>query len=102
MKNNIYIYILVMAVTVFTIRTLPLTLIRKPIKNKFIKDFLYYVPYVTLSVMTFPAIIDATNSPLAGLISLILGSIAAYKDMGLFKVTVICCVSVLILELIIK
>lgn len=102
MKNNIYIYILVMVVTVFTIRTLPLTLIRKPIKNKFIKDFLYYVPYVTLSVMTFPAIIDATNSPLAGLISLILGSIAAYKDMGLFKVTVICCVSVLILELIIK
>ena len=99
MKHNIYIYILVITVTVFLIRVLPLTLIRRPIKNKFIKDFLYYVPYVTLSVMTFPAIIDATNNYIAGLISLILGSIAAYKEMGLFKVTVICCLTVLILEL---
>ena len=99
MKHNIYIYILVIAITVFLVRVLPLTLIRRPIKNKFIKDFLYYVPYVTLSVMTFPAIIDATNNYIAGLISLILGSIAAYKEMGLFKVTVICCLTVLILEL---
>ena len=97
--RNIYVYILVMTLTVSLIRILPLTLIRKPIKNKFIRDFLYYVPYVTLSVMTFPAIIDATNSPLAGLISLIVGIIAAYKELGLFKVTVICCITVLLLEM---
>ena len=97
--RSIYVYILVMTLTVSLIRILPLTLIRKPIKNKFIRDFLYYVPYVTLSVMTFPAIIDATDSALAGLLSLILGSIAAYKEMGLFKVTVICCATVLILEI---
>ena len=97
--RNIYIYILVMTITVSLVRILPLTLIRKPIQNKFIRDFLYYVPYVTLSVMTFPAIIEATDSPIAGLISLIIGIIAAYKEMGLFKVTVICCVSVLLLEL---
>ena len=97
--RNIYVYILVMTVTVSLIRILPLTLIRKPIKNKFIRDFLYYVPYVTLSVMTFPAIIDATDSPVAGLISLIIGGIAAYREMGLFKVTVICCVTVLLLEI---
>ena len=90
-----------MTVTVFVIRVLPLTLIRKQIKNSFIKSFLYYVPYVTLSVMTFPAIVDATNSPIAGLISLIIGIYAAYKDFGLFKVTVICCLTVLILEFII-
>ena len=60
MKNNVYAYILVMAVTTYLIRVLPLTLIRKPIKNKFIRSFLYYVPYVTLSVMTFPSIITAT------------------------------------------
>ncbi|MBP5279812.1 MAG: AzlD domain-containing protein [Erysipelotrichaceae bacterium] len=99
--RNIYVYILVMTITVFLVRVLPLTLIRKPIRNKFIRDFLYYVPYVTLSVMTFPAIIDATDNPIAGLISLILGIIAAYKEMGLFKVTVICCVTVLLLEVII-
>lgn len=98
MKNNVYIYILVMAVTVFAIRVLPLTILRKPIKNRFIRSFLYYVPYVTLSVMTFPAIIDATSNPMAGLVSLIIGIIAAYKDLGLFKVTVICCLVVLILE----
>ena len=96
--NNIYIYILLMTVTVFLIRVLPLTLIRKPIKSTFIKSFLYYVPYVTLSVMTFPAIVDATNNPIAGFVSLIIGVIAAYKDLGLFKVTLLCCITVLILE----
>ena len=57
---NNYIYIAVMAAVSYTIRVLPLTLIRKPIKNQFIQSFLYYVPYVTLAVMTFPAIIHAT------------------------------------------
>lgn len=99
MRNNIWIYVLVMALTVFAIRTLPLTLIRKPIQNRIIRDLLYYVPYVTLTVMTFPAILDATESPYAGLAALLIGGYAAYKDLGLFKVTVLCCISVLILEL---
>ena len=59
MSGNIYIYIAIVAITSYLIRVLPLTLIRKPIKNRFIRSFLYYVPYVTLAVMTFPAIIDA-------------------------------------------
>ena len=87
-----------MAITVYLIRVVPLVLLRKQITNKYIKSFLYYVPYVTLSVMTFPAIIDATISPIAGLVSLIIGIIGAYKDLGLFKVTVLCCLTVLILE----
>ena len=49
MKHNIYIYILVMAVVTYLIRLVPLTLIRKEIKNPFIRSFLYYVPYVTLA-----------------------------------------------------
>ena len=98
MDRNFYIYLLVMGVTVFAIRVLPLTLIRRPIRHRFIRDFLYYVPYVTLSIMTFPAIIDATSNPLAGLFALMAGIIAAYKEMGLFKVTLVCCFSVLILE----
>ena len=98
MDRNFYIYLLVMGVTVFAIRVLPLTLIRRPIRNRFIRDFLYYVPYVTLSIMTFPAIIDATSNPLAGLFALMAGIVAAYKEMGLFKVTLVCCFSVLILE----
>ena len=97
--HNIYVYIFVMTITVFLIRVLSLTIIRKPIKNKLIRDFLYYVPYVTLSVMTFPAIIDATNSPVSGAIALIVGIFAAYKDLGLFKVTVLSCITVFLLEL---
>ena len=52
---NNWIYIAVMFAVSYAIRILPLTLIRKPIENQFIQSFLYYVPYVTLAVMTFPA-----------------------------------------------
>ena len=59
------VYIAVMAAVSYAMPCMPLTLIRKPIKNRFIQSFLYYVPYVTLAVMTFPAIMEATQSPLA-------------------------------------
>lgn len=88
MSGNIYIYIAIVAITSYLIRVLPLTLIRKPIKNRFIRSFLYYVPYVTLAVMTFPAIIDATATPLA----LIVGIFMAWKGLGLFPVAIACCI----------
>ena len=69
MEHNIYIYMLIMAGVTYLIRVLPLTLIRKEIKSTFIRSFLYYVPYVTLSVMTFPAIIEATQNPVAAAIA---------------------------------
>ncbi len=62
MTHNIWIYIAVMAGVTFLIRVLPLTVIRKKIKNRFFNSFLYYVPYVTLAVMSFPAIVHATQS----------------------------------------
>lgn len=67
MSHNPYIYILIMAAVTFAIRVLPLTLVKKQFTNTFVRSFLYYVPYVTLSVMTFPAIINATHSPIAGI-----------------------------------
>ena len=96
---NNYIYILIMAGVSYAIRTLPLTLIRKPIKNRFLRSFLYYVPYVTLAVMTFPAIIEATQSPLSGAAALLLGIVAARLGAGLFGVAVSCCAVVFVLEL---
>lgn len=99
MKNSIYIYIGIMAAVTYAIRVLPLTLIRKQIKNRFLRSFLYYVPYVTLAVMTFPAILEATQSPIAGAAALIIGIIAAWCGAELFPVSVICCVTVFILEL---
>lgn len=99
MTHNIYLYIFIMAGVTFAIRALPLTLIQKQIKNQFIKSFLYYVPYVTLAVMTFPAILYATQSPVSGAAALIFGMIFAWRGAGLFKVAVISCVVVLAVEL---
>ncbi len=96
-----YVYILVMALTLYAIRALPMTLIRRPIKSKFIRSFLYYVPYVTLAVMTVPAIIDDPQSPIAGALALLVGVIAAWLGAGLMPVAVLCCLTVLISEWII-
>ena len=101
MQHNIYIYIFIMAVVTFLIRVLPLTLIRKKITNVTLRSFLYYVPYVTLAVMTFPAIIEATNSVWSGLAALIVGVLLAYFGVSLFGVAVCSCVVVFIIELII-
>ena len=98
MYNN-YIYIAVMALVSYTIRILPLTLIRKPIKNQFIQSFLYYVPYVTLSVMTFPAIVHATHSPVSVVLALVFGIAAAWFGASLFLVSVACCAVVFVIEL---
>ena len=87
-----------MAGVTFLIRVIPLTLIRKPIKNTFLRSFLYYVPYVTLAVMTFPAIVDATGYPLAGLIAFFVALFLAYIGKGLFFVSVSACVTVFVLE----
>ena len=97
--NNTYIYILIMALTIFAIRVLPLTLIRKKIKNKILRSFLFYVPYVTLAVMTFPAIIEATNSVWSGLAALIVGVLIAWKGGSLLVVSVISCVVVFVIEM---
>ena len=102
MQHNIYVYILVVAAVTYAIRALPLTLIRKPIKNKFIRSFLYYVPYVTLTVMTFPAIISATDSIYSGIAAFVLGIVIAYLTENLFIVAISSCVTVFIIELFIK
>lgn len=99
MLNNAWIYIAVMAGVTYLIRVLPLTLIRKEIKNQTIRSFLFYVPYVTLAVMTFPAIIQATDSMWAGLAALITGIALAWFGGSLFQVAVAACAVVFVLEL---
>ena len=96
-----YLYILVAALVSTVIRALPLTVFRKPIKNHFVRSFLFYVPYVTLAVMTFPAMVNATQSKISGVLALVCGTVAAWFNMSLFKVACICCAVVFISELII-
>ena len=100
MEHNVYLYILVMVAVTYAIRVLPLTLIRKPIRSRFIQSFLYYVPYITLAVMTFPAITEATQSPIAGLAALIAGMVLSWFGGSLFQVAAVCCGVVFLLELI--
>ena len=99
MTHDIWTYILIASAVTLAIKILPLTLIRGEIKNVTIRSFLHYVPYVTLAVMTFPAIIHATQSQISGWLALALGILAAWFGASLFKVAVICCSIVFMAEL---
>ena len=93
-QNSPVLYILLAILVTNLIRVLPMLLIKGPIHNTFLRSFLYYVPYVTLAVMTFPAIIETTLTPLAGIIALI----AAWFRLGLFPVAIICCIIVYLID----
>ena len=98
MEHNVYLYIAVVALVTYLIRVLPLTLIRREIKNPFLRSFLYYVPYVTLAVMTFPAITEATQSPIAGWATMGVGLVCAWFGLGMLPVAILCCGTVIVLE----
>lgn len=93
-----YIYILVMALTTYLIRVLPLTIFRKPIKSRFIRSFLFYVPYACLTAMTFPAILSATDSVISGAAGLLTAVILSFRGKGLLMVSLSCCAVVYILD----
>lgn len=95
---SIYVYIFTMALTTYLIRVLPLTIFRKPIKSRFLRSFLHYVPYACLTAMTFPAILSSTASIISGAAALIVGVILAYRGKSLIVVSVCCSAAVLITE----
>ena len=97
-NRSIIICILLAIITTNLIRVVPILLIKGPINNRFLRSFLYYVPYVTLAVMTFPSMIQTTMSPLSGTVALIVGIIAAWRRMGLFPVAAICCAIVYLMD----
>ena len=100
MHHNIYASILVMFLTIYAVRALPLTLIRREIRNPFIQSFFDYVPYVSLSVMTFPSILSATGNRITGIVGFVAGMILAWIDGNLFRVSIGACVAVYIAEMI--
>lgn len=99
MNGNIALYMLIMAGVTYLIRMLPLALIKKKITNRFFKSFLYYVPFVTLAVMTFPAILSATDSVWSAAAAFVVAMIVAYAGGGLPTVATIACAVVFIVEL---
>ena len=94
----IYLYILVMAVTTYLIRALLLTLLKKPIKNRFLKSFLHYVPVACLTAMTFPAILYATENILSGAVGLAVALVLAFFRKSLILVAVSSCAAVFLME----
>ena len=99
MTGNPYLYILVTAGVSYLIRALPLTLIRREIKNRFLRSFLYYVPYVTLAVMTFPSILSSTGSTLSAWIGFIAALYLAWRGKGLLPVACVACAAVFVTEI---
>lgn len=99
---KIYLYILVMAATTYLIRVIPLTLLKKPIQNRFLKSFLHYVPTACLSAMTFPAILYATENLVSGIIGLVVAVLLALKKKSLIVVAAASCIAVFLTEQIIR
>lgn len=99
---KIYLYVLVMAVTTYLIRALPLTLLKKPVRSRFLRSFLYYVPTTCLTAMTFPAILYATEHIISGLVGLAAAVLLALKNRSLIIVAVASCAAVFLVEQLIK
>ena len=97
-KHSIVVCIVLAIITTNLIRVVPMLLIKGQISNRFLRSFLYYVPYVTLAVMTFPSMVQTTMSPLSGIVALITGIVAAWRGMGLFPVAAICCAIVYLMD----
>ena len=95
-------YLLVSAGVTYLIRMIPLVLIKKKIKNKFIISFLYYIPYAVLSVMTIPAIFYATSSKASAIAGFTAAVISSYFEKSLVTVAACSCAAVLAAELVIK
>ena len=95
---SIYAYIFTMALTTYLIRVLPMTLFRKPIRSRFLRSFLHYVPYACLSAMTFPAILSSTASIISGTAALVTAVFLAYRGKSLIVVAVASSAAVLLTE----
>jgi branched-subunit amino acid transport protein len=97
--SRLYLYIILMAVVTYLIRALPLTLIRKEIKSRFIRSFLHYVPYATLAAMTFPAILNATDNRISAIVGFAVALLLAFYRRSLLTVAGFACGAAFLVEL---
>lgn len=98
---RIYIYIIVMAVTTYLVRAIPLLFMRKPIRSRFLRSFLHYVPVACLTAMTFPAILYTTDHIISGAVGLAAALLLALKNKSLIVVAAAGCCAVFLTDLII-
>ena len=99
---SIYLYVAVMAVTTYLIRAIPLTLMKKPIRSRFLRSFLHYVPTACLTAMTFPAILYVTDHVVSGAAGLLVGVLLALKNKSLIVVAVASCATTFVVEQLVR
>ena len=100
--KDFWIYLLILAGSTYLIRAIPFAAMRKKINNRFIKSFLYYIPYAVLSAMTLPAAFYATGNVISGAVGLVMGGIFAYKGKGLTLVAIVSCVAAFLTECVLR
>lgn len=98
MNWSVYAYTLAMALTTYLIRMLPLVLFKKEIKSRFLRSFLYYVPFSCLATMTMPAILEAPDSMIAGAAGLAAALILSFRRKSLVIVAIGASVTVFLVE----
>ena len=98
--RDFFIYLFIMAGVTYLIRVLPFVIFKGKITNRFVKSFLFYVPYAVLGAMTFPAILFSTGNYIASVAGLITACIMAFREKSLLTVAIFACFSALVLNLI--
>ena len=98
--KDIFLHIAVMAGVTYLVRMLPMVIFRKKIKSRFIRSFLYYIPYAELAAMTFPAVFSSTGSVLSAAVGVVIALLLAFFEKGLVTVAVFACLGVLVTGLI--
>ena len=94
-------YLIVMAGVTYLIRMLPLTLLRKPLKSRFLKSFLHYVPYAVLGAMTFPDVLYSTGSTATAACGVAVAVFLAWRGKSLLTVAIAACAAVAVAQLVI-
>lgn len=59
--------VFLMALVTYLPRALPVAVFRKEIKSRFIRSFLYYVPFAVLGSLTFPEVFYSTGEVLTAI-----------------------------------
>lgn len=97
-----FLCLLATAGVTYLIRMVPLVLLRKKIQNRFLRSFLFYIPYAVLAVMTIPAIFYATSSVYSALAGFLAAAVLSYFEKGLLTVAAAACGAVLVAELLLR
>ena len=87
-----------MSGSTYLIRAVPFALIHQKIENRFMKSFLYYIPYAVLTAMTFPAILYATDSMISAAVGFVVAILFALRGKSLTVVAAVSCMAVFVVE----